>query len=110
MLWETGLRELAGELLQDGLQLALQSIFPASSNRAAAASRLEVNKAMTNLEVFQLAGSLFERAGQQDTPSIATLLTHMGVAKGDAGDHQGAMEAFWHARRIRKVTGTLETV
>ena len=32
------------------LQLALQSIFPASSNRAAAASRLEVNKAMTNLE------------------------------------------------------------
>ena len=22
----------------------------------------------------------------------------------------GAMEAFWHARRIRKVTGTLETV
>ena len=25
----------------------------------------------------------------KDTPSIATLLTHMGVAKGDVGDHQG---------------------
>ncbi|CAE8631720.1 unnamed protein product, partial [Polarella glacialis] len=110
MLWDAELYDRAAKLLQDGLQLSLEAGFPSCAGRTAAQSRLEVNNAMTNLEVFKLAGSVFDTAGDQDTPSIATLLTHMGVARGDAGDHHAALEAFWHAKRIRRATNTLETV
>lgn len=108
LLWEAALYERAGELLQDGLQLSLEAMYPQIPGRVSK-NRLEIYKAMTNLEVFKLAGSTFEKAGEQDTPSIATLLTHMGVAKGDRGDHVGALEALSHAKRIREATKTLET-
>jgi hypothetical protein len=106
--------------LREGLRSSLEARWqcPGPHERAASKgtvpegsgkAKFEIYEAMTTLEVYQLASWVFERFEDHDTPSVATLLTNMGVLKGKQDDHDGALAVFQHAVRIRESTGTLDS-
>ncbi|CAK0834957.1 unnamed protein product [Prorocentrum cordatum] len=122
MLRESELHEVAGRLFQDGLQMSMEAARDRGGRgsshargtdrnhapRADVATRLDLYEAMTTLEVYDQVSWIFEHVEEHETPSVATLLTTMGVLKSNVGDYAGALEALWHARRIRVSTGTFE--
>jgi tetratricopeptide (TPR) repeat protein len=72
-------------------------------------AKFDIYEAMTTLEVYQLASWVFDRFGDHDTPSVATLLTNMGVMRGKQEEHEEALQVFQNAVRIREITTTLES-